>query len=56
MGAKIGRPKSENPKNWDVNVRVDKKTYERLTAYCAETGKCKADVVRDGLERILWGK
>lgn len=53
MRPKMGRPKAKNPKNFDIKVRVDKKTNERLHAYAEKKGITRAEVIRRGLIRLL---
>lgn len=53
MRPKMGRPKAKNPKNFDVKVRVDKKTNERLHAYAEKKGITRAEVIRRGVIRLL---
>ena len=53
MCPKMGRPKSENPKQVDLKVRIDEETHKRLLEYAESKGVTKAEVVRQGLQRIL---
>ena len=53
MSPKIGRPKAKNPKNFDLRVRVDERTNERLHAYAKKKGITRAEVIRRGLIRLL---
>ncbi len=49
---KKGRPKTENPLQFDVKVRVDAKSLKKLD-YCKEKLKTtRAEVLRQGLNKI----
>ncbi len=50
---KMGRPKSNNPKNIDIKVRIDSETNKKLLNYCKENNLTKAEVLRIELNRIL---
>ena len=52
-GKKMGRPRSENPLNVDIKVRIDEETARRLDAYCKEIGKQRAVVIREALVSML---
>ena len=51
-----GRPKSENPKDIDLKVRIDAATNEKLEAYCAEHGITRAEAIRRGIHLLLASK
>lgn len=53
MSKKMGRPKSDNPKNIDLKVRIDKATNEKLMSYCEANGIKRAEAVRRGIEMLL---
>lgn len=53
MSPKMGRPKSEKPKEIDLKVRIDDETNNRLLEYAKGKGLTKAEVVRQGLQKIL---
>lgn len=50
MVAKVGRPASDNPKDYMLRVRLDRETLERLDECCEATGKSRSEVVRDGIQ------
>ncbi|ANM47455.1 TPA: hypothetical protein U2D46_002324 [Streptococcus suis] len=52
MVAKLGRPKSENPRHHNTRIRM---TDDELTMleYCSKvTGKTKTDILMLGLEKV----
>ena len=53
MGAKIGRPKLDNPINIRTSVRLDKKTDEKLIEYCQKNNISKGVAVRKGIQLLL---
>ena len=48
MEVKRGRP-TKNPKQSKISVRIDAECEAILNQYCQETGKDRADAVRDGM-------
>ena len=50
MVAKVGRPSSDNPKDYMLRVRLDRETLERLDECCEATGKSRSEVVREGIQ------
>lgn len=53
MGAKIGRPKLDNPINIRTSVRLDKITDEKLIEYCQKNNISKGVAVRKGIQLLL---
>lgn len=53
MSKKMGRPKSDNPKDIDLKVRIDKATNEELLAYCEANDITRAEAVRQGITMLL---
>lgn len=53
MSPRTGRPKTENPKNNDLKVRLDNDTHERLLDYCREHSITKAEAIRKGIHLLL---
>ncbi len=53
MSPRTGRPKSENPKNNDVKVRLDDKTLQELLEYCKVHNLTKAEAIRKGIHLLL---
>lgn len=51
--AKIGRPKSNNPKEYDVKVRLDSLTHQALIRYCDRNKITKASAIRKGIDLLL---
>lgn len=49
MPAKLGRPKSENPKSNPLHVRLDSETLQVLDAYCEQEDKKRTEGIRDGI-------
>lgn len=47
-----GRPPVENPKELQYRLRMTKEDAQKLEYCCKATGKTKAEVLRDGLERV----
>ena len=50
---KIGRPKSGNPKDNDVKVRLDNETHKKLLEYCSQNNITKAEAIRQGIHLLL---
>lgn len=53
MSPRMGRPKSDNPKNIDIKVRIDEETNERLKRYARKKNLTRTEVIRQGINRIL---
>ena len=49
----MGRPKSDNPKDIDVKVRIDKQLNERLLSFCAKHEVTRAEAIRAGVVMLL---
>lgn len=52
MSPRTGRPKIENPKSLQYRIRLTEEEAQKLDYCCEKTGLTKADVLREGLERI----
>lgn len=52
MPKPIGRPKSDNPKNERITVRMDNETYKTLNSYCEQEKVDKAEAIRRGVNRL----
>ena len=52
----MGRPKTENPKDNDVKVRLDSKTHKKLLEYCEQHNITKAEAIRQGIHLLLQKK
>lgn len=53
---KMGRPKSDNPKDIDIKVRVDTVTHKRLLDYCDQHNITKAEAIRQGIQLLFQKK
>ena len=51
MEAKKGRP-TNNPKLNKLSVRIDAECEAILNEYCTETGKDRAEAVRDAIRKL----
>ena len=49
MSPKTGRPKSENPKNIRLEIRLDKDTNETLERCAKKLSATKTDVIKQGI-------
>ena len=52
MSPRMGRPPVDNPKSQQYRIRLTEEEVRKLEYCCEQTGKTKADVLREGLERI----
>ena len=52
MAARIGRPPVANPKSERITVRLDKECSDILKRYCEESGKDRAEAIRDGIRKL----
>ena len=53
MSPRTGRPKSDNPKDIDIKVRIDKDTNKKLLDYCQKHDTTRAAAIRQGVELLL---
>lgn len=53
MSPRTGRPRSENPLNVDVKVRLDSATSEKLDDYCKKHGITRTEAIRKGIHLLL---
>lgn len=53
ISPRMGRPKSENPKSFDLKVRVDKATKEKIDNYCVSKGINVAEFIRQAISQFL---
>lgn len=53
MSPRMGRPKSDNPKDIDLKIRIDKETNEKLLAYCEKHGITRTEAIRQGIHLVL---
>ena len=53
LSQRTGRPKSENPKNIDLKVRIDETTNRQLVDYCKTHNITRTEAIRMGIHLIL---
>lgn len=49
---KLGRPKSDNPKSFEIKVRATKADRDKLLLCCEKTGRSQYEIVIEGINRI----
>ena len=54
--AKVGRPKSDNPKADKFSFRLDAQTVAALDGYCEKFGISRSEAIRLGIEALTSGK
>ena len=52
MSPRTGRPKSENPMNDRIYVRVKKKKKKEIMDFSSESGYSILELIRIGIEKI----
>ena len=52
MSPRIGRPKTDNPKNIRLEIRLDKKTSEILEKGSSVLNLTKTDVIKQGISLV----
>ena len=52
MGIKKGTRLTETPKDRELKIRYDAETDRKLRAVCEATGKTKAQVIREGIDKL----
>lgn len=52
MSARTGRPKSENPMNDRLYIRVTKEEKEEISKFSKEYGYTLLELIRIGIEKI----
>ena len=52
MGSRVGRPKSDNPKDIQLKIRADKQTIEDLNFCCEKTNLNRSDIIRLGIQKV----
>lgn len=53
MSPRTGRPKVDNPKCFDVKVRFDKESHDKLVDYCEKHNITRTEAIRKGIELLL---
>lgn len=51
MSPRTGRP-TDNPKKHETRIRMSDEDVEILEYCCRETGKSKADIIREGIREV----
>ncbi|MDO4845340.1 MAG: ribbon-helix-helix protein, CopG family [Oscillospiraceae bacterium] len=52
MTSKMGRPKVEKPKAFQISVKMDADTLKKLDALSDQYGESRGSVMRKGIERL----
>lgn len=52
MGIKKGTRLTDTPKDRELKFRYDADTDMKLQAVCTATGKTKAQVIREGIDKL----
>ena len=52
MRPRIGRPKSDNPKDTRITIRLDKEDCKILERYCEQEQVDKAKAIRTGIKKL----
>lgn len=52
MSPRTGRPKSDNPKNERVTIRLDNDCSKTLNDYCKQEQVEKAEAIRRGINKL----
>ena len=52
MSPKTGRPLSDNVRNAKVETKMSKDELEKLNYCCKVTGKTRAEIVREGIDKV----
>ena len=53
LSPRTGRPKADNPKNYDIKVRYDEETHKELIEYCKKHNIKRVEAFRQGLKLLL---
>ena len=54
--AKVGRPKSDNPKGDKFSFRLDANTVKGLDDYCLKNGVTRSEAIRIAVDSLINGK
>ena len=54
--AKMGRPKSENPKGQQMHVRLENDLYDEFTKKCKKLNLNKSTLIREWIVEFLENK
>lgn len=55
MSPRTGRPKMDNPRDYEVKARITTKTYTKLLEYCKKQDITKAEAIRKGIFLLIEG-
>lgn len=50
---KLGRPKTDNPKDKNVKIRFDEQTHNELSELCIEKKTTKTKVIREEVQKLI---
>lgn len=53
MSPRTGRPKSANPLNFEVKVKMDEKTFREMLDYCEKHQINRMQFLRKGIDLVL---
>lgn len=56
MTPRTGRPKTSNPKMYEIKARVDEQTNNEINDYCKQNRITRTQAVRKGIELVLGKK
>lgn len=48
----VGRPKKDNPRNINLNIRITKDEAQRIQECATALNKTRTDTIMDGIKRI----
>jgi len=52
MGKTLGRPKSDNPKNKQLKIKMTEQDFNNLEELAKKKSMTKTDIVMRGIERV----
>ena len=53
MGKKMGRPKSNNPLDIDIKVRINQSTHDKILRICEKKQITRAEFIRNAIKEYL---
>lgn len=56
MTPRTGRPKTSNPKMYEIKARIDEQTNNEINDYCKQNKITRTQAVRKGIELVLGKK
>ena len=51
--AKMGRPKSDNPKDYHISARIEPDTYAKLVQYAKDHDMTVGEAIRKSVNNLL---